>query len=60
MTGATGAAINWDADDAAISWTDDDSTLSFAIGGWISLVRDDGTGLSRLLQGAYPAWRPAQ
>lgn len=43
----------------AIAWTADGSTLSFVSGGWINLVRPDGTGVTRLLQGDSPAWRPA-
>ena len=42
-----------------MAWTADGSTLSFASGGWINLIRPDGTGLTRLLQGDSPAWRPA-
>ena len=42
-----------------IAWTADGSTLSFVSGAWINLVRPDGTGLTRLLQGDSPAWRPA-
>jgi hypothetical protein len=42
-----------------IAWTADGSTLSFVSGGWINLVRPDGTGLTRLLQGDSPSWRPA-
>ena len=42
-----------------IAWTADGSTLSFVSGGWINLIRLDGTGLTRLLQGDSPAWRPA-
>ena len=42
-----------------IAWTADGSTLSFVSGGWINLIRPDGTGLTRLLQGDSPSWRPA-
>ena len=42
-----------------IAWTADGSTLSFTNGGWINLIRPDGTGLAPLLQGEAPAWRPA-
>ncbi len=42
-----------------IAWTADGSTLSFASRGWINLIRSDGTGLTRLLQGDSPSWRPA-
>ena len=42
-----------------IAWTPDESTLSFVSGGWINLIRPDGTGLTRLLQGDSPSWRPA-
>lgn len=44
---------------ASIAWTADGSTLSFVSGGWINLIRPDGTGMTRLLQGDSPAWRPA-
>ncbi|HEV2950507.1 MAG TPA: DPP IV N-terminal domain-containing protein [Actinomycetota bacterium] len=42
-----------------IAWTADGSTLSHVSGGWINLIRPDGTGSTRLLQGDSPAWRPA-
>jgi Tol biopolymer transport system component len=42
-----------------IAWTADGSTLSFVSGGWINLIRPDGTGLTRILQGDSPSWRPA-
>ena len=42
-----------------IAWIADGSTLSFVTGGWINLIRPDGTGLTQLLQGDSPAWRPA-
>lgn len=42
-----------------IAWTADGSTLSFVSGGWINLIRPDGTGLTRLLQGDSPSWRAA-
>ena len=42
-----------------IAWTADGSTLSFVSGGWINLIRPDGTGLTRFLQGDSPSWRPA-
>jgi len=42
-----------------IAWTADGSTLSFVSGGWIHLIRPDGTGLTRLLQGDSPSWRSA-
>ena len=42
-----------------IAWTADGSTLSFVSGGWINLIRLDGTGLTRLLQGDSPSWRRA-
>jgi Tol biopolymer transport system component len=42
-----------------LSWTADGSVLSFVSGGWINLVRPDGTGSTRLLQGDWPSWRPA-
>ena len=43
-----------------IAWTADGSTLSFVSGGWINLIRPDGSGLTRLLQGDSPSWRPAE
>ena len=42
-----------------IAWTADGSTLSFVSRGWINLIRPDGTGLTRLLEGDSPSWRPA-
>lgn len=42
-----------------IAWTADGSILSFVSDGWINLIRLDGTGLTRLLQGDSPTWRPA-
>jgi hypothetical protein len=41
-----------------IAWTADGLTLSFQNGNWISLIRLDGTGLTRLLEGSDPVWRP--
>jgi dipeptidyl aminopeptidase/acylaminoacyl peptidase len=41
-----------------IAWTADGSTISFVSGGWINLIRPDGTGLTRLLKGDAPSWRP--
>jgi hypothetical protein len=41
-----------------IAWTADGSTLSFVRGGWIYLIRPDGTGSTRLLKGDAPSWRP--
>ena len=43
----------------AVAWTADGSTLSFVSGDWINLVRPDGTGLTRLLEGDSPTWRTA-
>jgi hypothetical protein len=42
----------------ALAWTADDAALSFVDQGAIRLVRPDGTGVTRLLDGDCPAWRP--
>ena len=49
-TSDVGVPLAWTADDAAISYGDAD--------GWIYLVRPDGTGLTPLVEGSGPAWRP--
>jgi Tol biopolymer transport system component len=41
-----------------LAWTADDAVLSFVDQGVIRLVRPDGTGVTRLLDGDCPAWRP--
>ena len=45
-----GVPLAWTADDTAISYGDVD--------GWIHLVRPDGTGLTTIVEGSAPAWRP--
>ena len=43
-----------------VAWTSDGTTVSFVDQGWIQLVRPDGTGQTRLIEGASVEWDPSR
>lgn len=44
----------------SMAWTSDSATLAFIEAGWIQLVRPDGTGLTRLIEGQSVDWDPSR